>query len=251
MLYVASLPTPMDPGETVARSVVPVAPATLMATRSAPGASPVYWPPEDAPLPAMRPATKVPCPYCRCKGCPPLRSTPSTRRPAKSGRWSMPVSRTATVTPGRVTGRGQGAGAGGLGKRRTAAPAGPTRRWPSARHRDVGRHGDAGQGGQDAGEDGTDARLDAMMKENWLRTLPPTSSTAETGAQGAGSGDDNCFIAKQTGGRAGEGLATSAPAPTSNEVVPAKNRLPRSHLQSPPGGVARPLGTAHGLDAPP
>ena len=41
---------------------VPLAPATLIETRSAPGASPEYWPLEDAPLPAIRPATNVPWP---------------------------------------------------------------------------------------------------------------------------------------------------------------------------------------------
>ena len=44
------------------RSVVPLAPATLIDTRSAPGASPLYAPPEEAPSPAIRPATKVPWP---------------------------------------------------------------------------------------------------------------------------------------------------------------------------------------------
>ena len=38
------------------------APATLIDTRLAPGASPEYRPPDEAPLPAIRPATKVPCP---------------------------------------------------------------------------------------------------------------------------------------------------------------------------------------------
>src|SRR5450755_5026036 len=46
----------------VPRLVVPSAPATLIETSRAPGASPAYWLPEEAPLPAIRPATKVPCP---------------------------------------------------------------------------------------------------------------------------------------------------------------------------------------------
>ena len=50
------------PAMTVARSVEPDAPEALIDTRLAPGASPMYAPPDDAPLPAIRPATKVPCP---------------------------------------------------------------------------------------------------------------------------------------------------------------------------------------------
>ena len=46
----------------VPRWVVPSAPATLIDTSLAPGASPEYWPPEEAPSPAIRPATKVPWP---------------------------------------------------------------------------------------------------------------------------------------------------------------------------------------------
>ena len=42
--------------------VAPSAPATFTATRLAAGASPMYWPLEDAPFEAIRPATKVPCP---------------------------------------------------------------------------------------------------------------------------------------------------------------------------------------------
>src|SRR5205807_5272338 len=45
------------PAMTVAMSVTPLAPATLTDTRRAPGASPSYSPPEEAPLPAMRPDT--------------------------------------------------------------------------------------------------------------------------------------------------------------------------------------------------
>src|ERR1051326_256860 len=52
--------TQLTPVITVARSVWPDTPATLTATRLAPGASPMYCPPEDAPLAATRPATKVP-----------------------------------------------------------------------------------------------------------------------------------------------------------------------------------------------
>ena len=89
------------PLTTVAIVVCPVAPATLTDTRFAPGASPGYCPPDDAPLPAIRPATKVPWPYSSLKGeWPPVRSTPPTILPAKSGRFPLiPVSRTATVTP--------------------------------------------------------------------------------------------------------------------------------------------------------
>ena len=46
----------------VPRSVSPFAPATLIDTRLAPGASPEYWPFDEAPSPAIRPATNVPCP---------------------------------------------------------------------------------------------------------------------------------------------------------------------------------------------
>ena len=50
------------PAITVARFVEPLAPATFTETSPAPGASPVYWPPDELPDPAMRPATNVPCP---------------------------------------------------------------------------------------------------------------------------------------------------------------------------------------------
>src|SRR5665213_3631956 len=89
------------PRMTVEMLVAPLAPATLIDTRSAPGASPVYRPLELAPLPATSPATKVPCPYWSVKGeLPPVRSTPPMTRLPKSGRLAlMPVSRTATVDP--------------------------------------------------------------------------------------------------------------------------------------------------------
>src|SRR5580658_4062498 len=84
--------------------VIPVEPATLMETRLAPGATPVYWPFEEAPFPAMIPATNVPWPYWSVFQLPcchwVLRLTPSTTRPRRSERLaSMPVSRTATDTP--------------------------------------------------------------------------------------------------------------------------------------------------------
>ena len=41
---------------------MPVSPATLIDTSRAPGASPEYWPFDEAPLPAISPATNVPCP---------------------------------------------------------------------------------------------------------------------------------------------------------------------------------------------
>jgi hypothetical protein len=50
------------PWMTVTRSVTPVAPATLIDANDAPGASPIYTPSDDAPLPAIRPDTNVPCP---------------------------------------------------------------------------------------------------------------------------------------------------------------------------------------------
>src|SRR5579875_2158320 len=88
------------PSITVAIVVAPLAPATLTGTRPAPGASPLYRPPEVAPSPAIRPATKVPCPYWSLSGLPPpVRSTPDSSLPAKSGSGSMPVSTTATLTP--------------------------------------------------------------------------------------------------------------------------------------------------------
>ena len=43
-------------------SLAPSAPAILIETILAFGATPLYWPPEEAPLPAIRPATNVPCP---------------------------------------------------------------------------------------------------------------------------------------------------------------------------------------------
>src|SRR5687767_655829 len=43
-------------------SAAPSKPATFTATRFAPGAVPVYFPFEEAPLPAARPAMNVPCP---------------------------------------------------------------------------------------------------------------------------------------------------------------------------------------------
>ena len=50
------------PLTTVATLVTPEAPATFTETRPARGASPRYAPPEEIPLPAIRPATNVPCP---------------------------------------------------------------------------------------------------------------------------------------------------------------------------------------------
>src|SRR6185312_4211589 len=64
MLYLCSFFTAQSMPWMIEEIVVaPVAPATLMETRLAPGASPAYLPGELAPLPATRPATKVPCPY--------------------------------------------------------------------------------------------------------------------------------------------------------------------------------------------
>ncbi len=48
------------PSMTVPSEVTPLLPATLMDTRSASGATPVYWPPEERPLEPISPATKVP-----------------------------------------------------------------------------------------------------------------------------------------------------------------------------------------------
>src|SRR5690242_596238 len=56
------------PWTTVEIVVAPVAPATLIETRLAPGASPGYAPAEAAPDPATRPATKVPWPNSSVQG---------------------------------------------------------------------------------------------------------------------------------------------------------------------------------------
>jgi hypothetical protein len=66
----------------------------------APGATPLYFPPEAAPLPAMVLATWVPWPWWSTASAVVLKFFISAMRPAKSG-WvgSMPVSRTATVVP--------------------------------------------------------------------------------------------------------------------------------------------------------
>ncbi len=50
------------PAMTVARSVLPLAPATLTDTNPALGASPSYLPLDEAPFPAIKPASNVPCP---------------------------------------------------------------------------------------------------------------------------------------------------------------------------------------------
>src|SRR5205814_825342 len=55
---------------------------------------------DDAPLPAMRPATKLPWPNPSDWALPsPLRSTPAFSRVPKSASGAMPVSTTATPTP--------------------------------------------------------------------------------------------------------------------------------------------------------
>ncbi len=50
------------PAMTAETSVAPLAPAILTETILAPGATPMYWPPELVPSPAMMPAMWVPWP---------------------------------------------------------------------------------------------------------------------------------------------------------------------------------------------
>ena len=74
---------------------------TLPSSSCAPGATPRYWPPEAAPLPAMVDATWVPCPM-KSPSCsrPSVKFSDPMIRPDRSG-WvaSTPVSSTATVIP--------------------------------------------------------------------------------------------------------------------------------------------------------
>ena len=52
--------THCNAASTLLTSVVPFAPAILIEMRLTAGAIPAYWPPEEAPLPAMMPAMNVP-----------------------------------------------------------------------------------------------------------------------------------------------------------------------------------------------
>ncbi len=73
---------------------------TLPMMRSVPGATPVLSLLEAAPVPAMVEATWVPCPCGSVGSSSGTKLTVSWMWSARSG-WvgSMPVSRTATVTP--------------------------------------------------------------------------------------------------------------------------------------------------------
>ena len=85
-------------------SLEPSAPAILIETILALGATPLYCPPDEAPFPAIRPATNVPWPNSSLYGSlPPEKSTPPMTRPARSATLATPVSTTATVTPSPST----------------------------------------------------------------------------------------------------------------------------------------------------
>src|SRR4051794_32064826 len=95
-----NVPIHCRPARTCDTSVTPLAPATLTDQMRAFGATPMYVPPDDVPLPAMMPAMTVPCPYESCRLLPsPDRSTPANRWSRRSGTGVTPVSSTATPTP--------------------------------------------------------------------------------------------------------------------------------------------------------
>src|SRR4051794_10375274 len=85
-------------------SAEPSRPAIFTERIFALGATPLYWPPDAAPLPAIRPARNVPCPYESAQLLSPEKLThgavvvPSasvctcTMRPARSGMLATPVS---------------------------------------------------------------------------------------------------------------------------------------------------------------
>jgi hypothetical protein len=78
----------------------PLSLRTLPTISEAPGATPVYRPPDAAPVPAMMDATCVPCPWRSTVEASSLKFPLATTLPARSGCvGSIPVSRTATVAP--------------------------------------------------------------------------------------------------------------------------------------------------------